>query len=92
MRPDVVLFGELLPAAALARATELCAGAELLLCIGSSLEVHPVAGLPLLTRRSGAQIAIITQGETPLDALAAVRLDGDLEDDMGALLSALGIG
>ena len=37
------------PAAALDRARELCERADVLLCIGSSLEVHPVAGLPLLT-------------------------------------------
>ena len=53
LKPDVVLFGELLPAAALERARELCEGADVLLCIGSSLEVHPVAGLPLLDARGG---------------------------------------
>ena len=47
MRPDVVLFGEVLPREALERAHELCLGAGLLLCIGSSLEVHPVASLPV---------------------------------------------
>ena len=62
MRPDVVLFGELLPHAALQRAHELCLGAEVLLCVGSSLEVHPVASLPLLTHRAGGAIAIITAG------------------------------
>ena len=46
LKPDVVLFGELLPEAAMARATELAAGAGLMLAIGSSLEVYPVAGLP----------------------------------------------
>jgi len=92
LKPDVVLFGEMLPVAAMQRAQELCASADLLLCIGSSLEVHPVASLPLLTHREGGEIAILTQGETPLDALAAVRLDGDLKDDIGALLSALGMG
>ena len=44
VKPDVVLFGELLPEAAMAEAQELCAGADLLLCVGSSLEVYPVAG------------------------------------------------
>jgi NAD-dependent deacetylase len=92
LKPDVVLFGEMLPAAAIERAQELCLSADLLLCIGSSLEVHPVAELPLLTRRAGGEIAILTRGETPLDALADVRLHGGLQDDMGALLSALGIG
>jgi NAD-dependent deacetylase len=91
LKPDVVLFGEMLPPAAIARAQELCGSAELLLCIGSSLEVHPVADLPLLTLTTGGQIAIITQGETPLDDLAIVRLRGDLVAEMRGLLGALGL-
>ena len=46
LKPDVVLFGELLPERAFARAQALAATAALLLCIGSSLEVHPVASAP----------------------------------------------
>ena len=46
LKPDVVLFGELLPEAAMARANALAATADLLLCVGSSLEVYPVAQLP----------------------------------------------
>ena len=71
----MVLFGELLPERALLRARELCEHADVLLCIGSSLEVHPVAGLPLLTRAGGGAVAIITQGPTPLDEIADVRLE-----------------
>jgi NAD-dependent deacetylase len=92
LKPDVVLFGEMLPPAAIARAQELCGAADLLLCIGSSLEVHPVADLPLLTLTTGGQIAIITQGDTPLDDLAIARLRGDLVEDMRGLLDALGLG
>jgi len=90
LKPDVVLFGEYLPPEALDRAQALCEGADLLLCVGSSLEVYPVAGLPLLTRRAGGQVAIITQGPTPHDAIASVRLDGDVVQELGALLVALG--
>jgi NAD-dependent deacetylase len=89
LKPDVVLFGELLPAHQLDRARELCEGADVLLCIGSSLEVHPVAGLPLLTHRAGGAVAILTQGPTPLDELAGVRLDGDVVQVLDALLDAL---
>jgi NAD-dependent deacetylase len=91
MRPDVVLFGELLPGAALARAEQLCRCADVLLCIGSSLEVYPVASLPLLTDAAGGAVAIITQGPTPLDRLAAVRLSGDVESELSALADELGI-
>jgi NAD-dependent SIR2 family protein deacetylase len=46
LKPDVVLFGEFLPEGALERAFSLAAGADVLLCIGSSLEVYPIAQLP----------------------------------------------
>jgi NAD-dependent deacetylase len=91
LKPDVVLFGELLDPASLDRARELCERADVLLCIGSSLEVHPVAGLPLLTQAAGGEIAILTQGPTPLDSLAAVRLHGDVVAELGALRAALGV-
>jgi NAD-dependent deacetylase len=90
LKPDVVLFGELLDPLALDRARELCERADVLICIGSSLEVHPVAGLPLLTEAAGGAVAIITQGRTPLDGLATARLDGDVVDELEALTAALG--
>jgi len=89
LKPDVVLFGEFLPEAALQRATDLAAGADLLLCIGSSLEVYPIAQLPGITLRHGGDVAIVTQGPTPYDRHAAVKLDGDVEDELQALLAAL---
>jgi NAD-dependent deacetylase len=76
LKPDVVFFGELLPAGVLARATELARGARLLLVVGSSLEVHPVAGLPFETLRAGGTLAIVNRDATPLDAHADLRLDG----------------
>jgi NAD-dependent deacetylase len=91
LKPDVVLFGEYLPAAALARAEELAAGADVMVCIGSSLEVYPVAELPAITLDAGGQIAVVTQGRTPLDGRAAVRCDGDVVSELDAVLRALGI-
>jgi NAD-dependent deacetylase len=89
LKPDVVLFGEYLPADALQRAEHLAAGAEVLMCIGSSLEVHPVAELPAVTLSNGGSLAILTQGPTPFDSRAAVKLSGDVVDELGALLEAL---
>jgi NAD-dependent deacetylase len=89
VKPDVVLFGELLPQSAIAEAERLCAGADLLLCVGSSLEVYPVAGLPSIAIASGAKLAIVTQGQTPYDSEADVKLDGDVVEDMTAVLTAL---
>jgi len=89
VKPDVVLFGELLPEAAMARAQELAEAAELMICVGSSLAVYPVAGLPELTLERGGQVAIVTQGPTPYDELAAVKLEGEVDEELGALLAAL---
>jgi len=91
LKPDVVLFGEYLPVDALARAEDLAAGADLMLCIGSSLEVHPVAQLPLITLAAGGKLAILTRGLTPLDGNATVRMGGDIVQDIDALLHALAL-
>jgi NAD-dependent deacetylase len=60
-----------------------------MLCVGSSLEVHPVAGLPELTLASGGRVAIITKGTTPYDDDASVRMDGDVVGELRAVLAAL---
>jgi NAD-dependent deacetylase len=91
LKPDVVLFGEYLPVDALARAQELARGADLMLCIGSSLEVYPVAQLPEVTLGAGGQIAIITQGATPFDGRAAVRCGGDVVAELEAVIGMLGL-
>jgi NAD-dependent deacetylase len=67
LKPGVVMFGELLPAAAIERAQELAAEAGLLLVVGSSLEVHPVAALPGETLAAGGVLAIVNRGGTPWD-------------------------
>ncbi|HEU4599281.1 MAG TPA: NAD-dependent protein deacylase [Solirubrobacterales bacterium] len=90
VKPDVVLFGELLPEAAIGRAAELADAAELILCVGSSLAVHPVAGLPQMTLEAGGQVAIVTKGETPYDDDAVVKLEGEVDAELAALLAAFG--
>jgi NAD-dependent deacetylase len=89
LKPDVVLFGEWLPEAAIDRAFALAADADVLLCVGSSLEVHPVAQLPGVTDGAGGAVAVVTQGPTPWDGRAAVKLDGDVVAELEALVAAL---
>jgi NAD-dependent deacetylase len=89
LKPDVVLFGELLDEARMERAFQLAAGADVLLCIGTSLEVYPVAGLPEITLQSGGAVAIVTQGPTPFDREARVRLSGDVVSELEALVAAV---
>jgi NAD-dependent deacetylase len=89
VKPDVVLFGELLSEEAMHRAVELAENADLMLCVGSSLVVHPVAGLPRLTLDAGGRLAIVTKGETPYDAEAELKLEGEVDAELTALLAAL---
>jgi len=89
IKPDVVLFGELLPEKAMNEAQALAESCDLMLCVGSSLEVYPVAGLPNIALSAGAKLAIVTQGPTPYDGDAVVKLDTDVVEDMTAVLAAL---
>ena len=89
VKPDVVLFGELLPPEAMEQASELACAADVMVCIGSSLEVHPVAGLPELTLAHGGKLAILSKGPTPYDDDVTVRMHGDVVDDLAAVLAAL---
>jgi len=85
LKPGVVMFGELLPAEAIARAQQLAAEAGLLLVVGSSLEVYPVAGLPEQTLVAGGALAIVNRGSTPWDIEADVVIDGGAGETLGAL-------
>ena len=91
LKPDVVFFGELLPEAAMERATELSASAGLMLVVGSALEVYPVAGLPLDTLRAGGSLAIVNRGPTAMDSRATLKLDGsagEILPQVAAVLAA----
>ena len=89
LKPNVVLFGEMLPEQAMMEAYALASEADLLLAIGSSLEVYPVASLPGVARDAGARLALVTQGPTPYDDAAEVKLTGDVVDELEAVLAAL---
>ena len=73
VKPGVVMFGELLPAGAMERAERLARETGLLLVVGSSLQVWPVAGLPGDTVRAGGALAILNLEETPYDDVARDR-------------------
>jgi NAD-dependent deacetylase len=90
LKPDVVLFGELLPEEAMSEAFALASQADLMIAIGSSLEVFPVASLPGVTLENGGRVALVTQGRTPYDRNAEVKLSGDVVDELTAVLDALG--
>jgi NAD-dependent deacetylase len=91
LKPGVVMFGELLPPAAIERAQRLASEAGLLLVVGSSLEVHPVAALPGDTLSAGGALAVVNRGETPWDSRAELVVDAGSGETLRALATALGI-
>ncbi len=90
IKPDVVLFGELLPPV-FGDAERRARACDVLLVLGSSLEVYPVAGLVPMAASSGARIAIVNRDPGPFDDLAAVVVHAELGPTMAALAERLGL-
>ncbi len=86
-KPDITFFGEALPEDAFRGAMALASRCDLMVVLGSSLVVQPAASIPLAALRSGARLAIVNRGETPLDPFAFFRAD-DLASFASAVLRA----
>jgi NAD-dependent deacetylase len=82
LKPDVILFGEQLPQAAWMEAERAARQCDLMIVAGSSLEVLPVARLPMLVLDRGAHLIIINNTPTYLN----VRADVIIMDDVAATL------
>ncbi len=78
MKPNVVLFGEMLPVSVMYEAEQESKACDVMLIAGSSLEVAPAADLPLIAKKNGAELIIINNTSTPADAHAAVVLREDV--------------
>lgn len=84
LKPDVVLFGELLPVDFYESVAEV-KRADLLLVLGTSLEVYPVAELVPQAKRSGAKIVILNREPTPFDGVADLAIHSQLGPAMELL-------
>lgn len=87
MRPDVVLFGEMLPEDVWVTAAERAATSEVCFVVGTSAIVYPAAGLPAAAGRAGAFLVEVNPEPTPLSDLCDVTLRGPA----GEVLPRLGI-
>src|SRR5215213_1578264 len=75
-RPDVVLFGELLPEGVFERAQENAMRADLFFVIGTSAVVYPAAALPITSKQAGARVIEVNPELTDISFLADVTLLG----------------
>jgi NAD-dependent deacetylase len=78
LKPDIVLYEELLPPDAWELAEFACDNADLILVAGTSLEVMPASGLPYRCVQNRAKIIIVNFSPTSLDAMADVLLPLDI--------------
>jgi len=90
LRPDVVWFGESLPAAAVEEAFQETAAAEVVLVVGTSSLVYPAAGLPGAAAEAGAWVAEINPEATPLSTWAHASWRARAGEILPALVEALG--
>jgi NAD-dependent deacetylase len=86
LRPDVVWFGEALDTAAIETAIAAVEAADVIVVVGTSAVVYPVAALPQIAKRRGARIVEVNVEDTPLTAVA----DAVLRGTAGAVLPAIG--
>jgi NAD-dependent deacetylase len=80
LKPDIILFEEQLPVQSWMQAQDACRKADLMMVVGSSLEVLPVAGLPMLAVERGAPLIMINISSTYIDVRAEVILQGDVAE------------
>jgi NAD-dependent deacetylase len=76
MRPDVVLFGEMLPEAVWTEAAERAAECDVCFVVGTSAIVYPAAALPFAAKQAGAFLVEVNPEETPLSEICDVTLRG----------------
>ena len=84
------MFGEVLPADAVDAAFSAVESCDLLLAAGSSLEVHPIAGLVEVAKGAGARVAILNRDPTPYDRSADVVDRRALGESLPELARRLG--
>jgi NAD-dependent deacetylase len=75
-RPDVVLFGELLPEGVFERAEQAAARSDVFFVIGTSAVVYPAASLPITAKRAGARVFEVNPERTDISFLADVTVLG----------------
>jgi NAD-dependent deacetylase len=89
IKPDMVLFGEMLPMDIWESAQQHCLMADLMIVVGSSLEVSPANSLPEMSSAKGARLIINNLSPTFLDSRADILLPMDVTDGMAAILHLL---
>ncbi len=89
LRPDVVWFGEMLPAQALERAERAASSCDIFFSVGTSGVVQPAAGLPYLARRHGAYVVEVNAEPTELTYITNEHFRGRSGEILPAILEKI---
>jgi NAD-dependent deacetylase len=80
LKPDIILYEEQLPVAIWNKAEMACQKCDLMLVVGTSLEVMPSAKLPIQAMDHGAQLVIVNNAETFMDVRANIVIHADVAE------------
>jgi NAD-dependent deacetylase len=89
LKPDVILFGEPLPERAFDQALKKVRSADLLLAVGTSLEVYPAASLPDIAKKGGAKVISIDSEKTGWDDLCDYKANGPAGEILPRIVQAI---
>lgn len=89
IKPATISFGQSMPEREMIRAYDCALRCDLLLMIGSSLQVEPAASIPREARRAGAKLIYINRTPTPTDNLAEVLFNENAGDVLSAIVGNL---
>jgi NAD-dependent deacetylase len=89
VKSATISFGQPMPEQAVADAKAMTLDADLFLALGSSLQVYPAAGLPVLAAQNGTPLVIVNREPTGLDGLADLVINADIGDTLTTMQETL---
>ncbi|HET7084491.1 MAG TPA: Sir2 family NAD-dependent protein deacetylase [Rhizomicrobium sp.] len=89
VKTATISFGQPMPEIEMARAEAAAKACDLMLVLGSSLQVYPAAGFPLLAKRQGAGLVILNREETPLDDFADLVINAEIGPTLSQVMGLI---
>ena len=90
LRPDIVFFGETIPAEAIRRSRQAATDCDLMLVVGTSAVVQPAAMIPVIAKENGAKIVEINPERTPLTVeVSDYLIRGEAGEVMNRIVAAM---
>ena len=84
VKTATISFGQSMPEEEMRRAEIATRNCDLMIAIGSSLQVYPAAGFPIMAKKIGARMAILNREPTDLDSYADLVVNDEIGPTLGA--------